>query len=173
MLRWYTDTTSTNVLYEEFFHCHDLGVQLKPVLERFKASEACLKRIPPAPGAMGAEQGDKMPIKLDDDSDVLPVVKFQDWVKESKAKGDVGDKTIMEGRDFDVVIQLGNSKSNEKTIKRDVFIWQKEGSSEIEILSDKSKIPMQENSIIVLPPNTSFVIHQNNDGTCMKVFWEK
>jgi 3-hydroxyanthranilate 3,4-dioxygenase len=36
-LRWYT--TEGEPLYEEWFHCTDLGVQLKPVIERFYASE--------------------------------------------------------------------------------------------------------------------------------------
>ena len=30
---------TTDTLYEEFFHCHDLGVQLAPVIERFRNSE--------------------------------------------------------------------------------------------------------------------------------------
>lgn len=37
-LRWYVAGTN-KVLYEEFFHCHDLGTQLKPVIERFLASD--------------------------------------------------------------------------------------------------------------------------------------
>jgi len=34
-LRWYVDHKSTEVLYEEFFHCTDLGTQIKQVIENF------------------------------------------------------------------------------------------------------------------------------------------
>eukprot|EP00158_Paraphelidium_tribonemae_P000039 Partr_v1_DN12014_c0_g1_i1_m13143 putative Catalyzes the oxidative ring opening of 3- hydroxyanthranilate to 2-amino-3-carboxymuconate semialdehyde, which spontaneously cyclizes to quinolinate (By similarity) len=37
-LRWYCRDGSTRVLYEEWFACTDLGVQLKPVINRFFAS---------------------------------------------------------------------------------------------------------------------------------------
>lgn len=39
-LRWYVpEKQQAEVLYEEFFHCHDLGQQLKPVIQRFFDSE--------------------------------------------------------------------------------------------------------------------------------------
>jgi len=38
-LRWYCEKCG-NVIYDESFHCVDLGTQLKPVIERFHASEA-------------------------------------------------------------------------------------------------------------------------------------
>lgn len=39
-LRWYVpDQPQAEVLYEEYFHCFDLGQQLKPVIQRFFASE--------------------------------------------------------------------------------------------------------------------------------------
>ncbi len=39
-LRWYTTGSTPRVLYEETFACTDLGVQLKPVIERYFASDA-------------------------------------------------------------------------------------------------------------------------------------
>ena len=38
-LRWYCDGCG-EVLHDESFHCTDLGTQLKPVIERFNASES-------------------------------------------------------------------------------------------------------------------------------------
>ncbi|RYG55650.1 hypothetical protein EON66_04805, partial [archaeon] len=35
ILRWYKRDASGNILYQEHFHCTDLGVQLKPVIERY------------------------------------------------------------------------------------------------------------------------------------------
>ncbi|KAI7888632.1 3-hydroxyanthranilate 3,4-dioxygenase, partial [Mucor mucedo] len=39
-LRWYCEKDSCrNIVYEETFHCVDLGSQLKPVIEKFAASK--------------------------------------------------------------------------------------------------------------------------------------
>ncbi|KAF9017091.1 3-hydroxyanthranilic acid dioxygenase [Hymenopellis radicata] len=41
-LRWYCEKGShpePTVIYEESFHCYDLGTQLKPVIEKWMASE--------------------------------------------------------------------------------------------------------------------------------------
>lgn len=45
-LRYYTRDGSGNVLFEEWFHCTDLGTQLKPVIDRFFASECYKTGIP-------------------------------------------------------------------------------------------------------------------------------
>lgn len=45
-LRWYARDGSGRVLYEEWFHCSDLGTQLKPVIERFMASECYRTGVP-------------------------------------------------------------------------------------------------------------------------------
>nr|CAG8433956.1 14555_t:CDS:2 [Entrophospora candida]CAG8504456.1 13616_t:CDS:2 [Entrophospora candida] len=37
-LRWYCEECK-NVVYEESFHCHDLGTQLKPVIEKYAKNE--------------------------------------------------------------------------------------------------------------------------------------
>ena len=47
-LRWYT-ADHTQVLYEEWFYCEDLGMQLVPVIERFRASEAFKTGAPSGP----------------------------------------------------------------------------------------------------------------------------
>lgn len=46
-LRWYVpDQAQAEVLYEEYFHCFDLGQQLKPVIQRFFASEEKKTGVP-------------------------------------------------------------------------------------------------------------------------------
>ncbi len=50
-LRWFIDDSSgaakLDILYEDYFHCFDLGVQLKPAIEKYLASETSRTRIPP------------------------------------------------------------------------------------------------------------------------------
>ncbi|SAM08127.1 hypothetical protein [Absidia glauca] len=39
-LRWYCEQTACrNIIYEDSFHCTDLGTQLKPIVERFATTE--------------------------------------------------------------------------------------------------------------------------------------
>lgn len=46
-LRWYVpEQDEAEVLYEEYFHCFDLGQQLKPVIQRFFSSEEKQTGIP-------------------------------------------------------------------------------------------------------------------------------
>lgn len=45
-LIWYQPNQPGQVLYEEYFHCTDLGTQLKPIIERFFASEEHRTNIP-------------------------------------------------------------------------------------------------------------------------------
>ena len=49
-MRWYTADYGA-VLYEEWFHCDDLGVQLVPVIARFKETEAFRTGVPSSPPA--------------------------------------------------------------------------------------------------------------------------
>jgi len=51
-LRWYIDedfeSSDLSLLWEEYFHCFDLGVQLKPAITRYLESECKRTRVPPA-----------------------------------------------------------------------------------------------------------------------------
>ena len=44
-LRWYMPSDFSRVLYQESFHCVDLGSQLKPVIERFNPSSKVLWQL--------------------------------------------------------------------------------------------------------------------------------
>ena len=45
-LRWYTDfARCETVLWEKYFHCADLGRDLVPVVEAFKASDEDMERV--------------------------------------------------------------------------------------------------------------------------------
>lgn len=87
-LRWYT-ADGQQVLYEETFHCTDLGVQLKPVIERFFASECCKTGVPsPPPGTTydpamlspKAGEGLGEPVKIDVERTLDEPVHLRTWV---------------------------------------------------------------------------------------------
>ena len=75
-LRWFIDDSETGlaseeksagleILYEEFFHCFDLGIQLKPVIMKYLDSEPCRTRIP-LPGVPMVDP----PVVVDNDVNV-------------------------------------------------------------------------------------------------------
>ena len=45
-LRYFVDDTNQQVLWQRFFHVHDLGKQLKPLIEEYFASEEYKTRVP-------------------------------------------------------------------------------------------------------------------------------
>ena len=48
-MRWYVDATgpvNMDILYEEYFHCINLGTQLKPIIQGFLATESFATRVP-------------------------------------------------------------------------------------------------------------------------------
>lgn len=73
-LRWHVPgEEGRTVLYQEWFHCTDLGVQLKPVIDRFFASDAYASKVPPE----GLDSSDK--IELNSDVTVMDPVSLRGW----------------------------------------------------------------------------------------------
>jgi 3-hydroxyanthranilate 3,4-dioxygenase len=67
-LRYYVDETNQEVLFEDWFHCTDLGVQLGPVIKTYFASEQ-YKTRKPLPGSIHPP-----PFPLRSDIDLAPPV---------------------------------------------------------------------------------------------------
>lgn len=81
-LRWYTPDAS-RILYEESFHCTDLGVQLKPVIERFFASDCCKSGVPERDFEAAS------PVAVDPHRRVGDPINLRAWVAEHAAAGNV------------------------------------------------------------------------------------
>jgi 3-hydroxyanthranilate 3,4-dioxygenase len=79
-LRWYTRDGSGRVLFEDWFHCTDLGVQLKPVIEKFFASD-CYKTDVPERDYAG-----NSPYPLDTQRALGDAVNLEHWVAARKAE---------------------------------------------------------------------------------------
>ena len=84
--RFVQNAASPEVLYQEFFHCEDLGTQLKPVIERFHASEAYKTNRP----AANAKQDP--PVRQDNSITLSKPIKLADAT--SQATGPVSVRSI-------------------------------------------------------------------------------
>lgn len=79
-LRWYVQNSETKepigtILYQEWFHCTDLGTQLKPVIERFFASEEYKTNTPKR-----EYTDDDQPYQIDQMTALGHPFSFKQWV---------------------------------------------------------------------------------------------
>lgn len=139
-LRWYARDGSSKVLYEEWFHCTDLGVQLKPVIERFFAMD-CYKtgvpdrEFPAPPYPMNTSQKLVMPFSL------------KDWIEaEAKPHGRAvlfGAGAVhpdLRDMEYSTVITTGKAAAGEGEYADwtavpagEVFFYQLEGSCTLQV----------------------------------------
>jgi 3-hydroxyanthranilate 3,4-dioxygenase len=76
-LRYYTADFG-RTLYEEWFHCTDLGKDLKPVIDRFNASEAKRSGVP-------EREFPPAPVEVDATTAVGAPVAFAEWLAAQRA----------------------------------------------------------------------------------------
>jgi 3-hydroxyanthranilate 3,4-dioxygenase len=133
-LRWYVPCAEEpKSLYEEFFHCHDLGQQLKPVIQRFFASEQHKTGLP-LPGSIIEDV--KAPILPDPTIDLPPIIPIKNWIAENAANvasSESGHAIISDSGEFKVFCYAG-PKSNGKVHYHEYgegWIWQWKGTSTI------------------------------------------
>ena len=139
-LRWYVpdDTIdkvgSTEVLYEEMFHCTDLGTQIKAVIERFNASllSGTIDKMKITDVAIAAYFNRPDSVPSEEFSNF--VLKEEVQAMSSKileAGAMTGVKTLIQG-EFRVDL-MSNSLpvALNCEIGGDVFLWQQSGVSEI------------------------------------------
>lgn len=80
-LRWYTDFEQCDtVLWERYFHCADLGRDLVPVVEAFKASAECASGVP-GPASTVADP----PLAQDYETVAPPPFNLQGWLDTNAA----------------------------------------------------------------------------------------
>lgn len=132
-LRYYVEedgNPSTESLYEEWFHCEDLGTQLGPVIKRFFESQQ-YKTGKPIPGTIP----EKPPVKLN------PTLKLQDpfhlatFIKTNRRELDSkGFIKLFQRGDHAHQFQVWIYGKGENTGKIDIaetFIWVLEGTSRV------------------------------------------
>jgi 3-hydroxyanthranilate 3,4-dioxygenase len=121
-LRWYVPETDT-ILFQDWFHCTDLGTQLKPIIDAFFASEEYKSKVPtksyplPHPVQLDTVTRPPAPVLL---ANVAP--KMEDEGK------------VIYDSEFQVVMATEkSSQSTFKTVVGEVFLWQFEGEGEVDV----------------------------------------
>jgi len=127
-LRYYVDN-STEVLFERWFHCYDLGSELKPIIEEFFASEECKTGKPgqSSEASQPAWEPDTM-------TQVRDPFNLQDWLDSNRRRiRSTGSQEMFSPGCYQsdvIVLGLGQG-FREIVCNTEVFLWQLEGSATV------------------------------------------
>ena len=144
-LRYFVDG-STDILFERWFYCDDLGVQLKPVIEEFFASDECLNGVP-GPSSVN----ENPPWNPDSEKIVENPFNLQDWLDTNRSLiSSSGSKPLFSPTSYQsdiLVMGLGHG-SRIIPSPSETFLWQLEGSAVIKVGVDEIRLRRDETLLI-------------------------
>ncbi|XP_075451872.1 3-hydroxyanthranilate 3,4-dioxygenase isoform X3 [Ascaphus truei] len=122
-LRYYVED-STEVLYEKWFDCEDLGKQLVPIMNKFFNSKQ-YQTGKPDPD----QPPEKMPFSLNT-MKVMEPFSFQNWLDKYRMKINENKYFRFFADSFETkVVIYGSGESEQSKTNTNVWIWQLEGTS--------------------------------------------
>jgi len=164
-LRWYCEDSEKKVtekrLYEEYFHCYDLGVQLRPIMQNFLVSEPHKTGVP-LPGSIT----NNPPVIVDDRVTIdepfplsKTIEKYSSEIKNSK-------KVLYNRSEFKLtavnVKYEENLESNLET-----FYWQFKGTATIII--GQQNIELHEGDVYLVKKNEKHSVKRSDDSISLVV----
>ncbi|XP_051506934.1 3-hydroxyanthranilate 3,4-dioxygenase isoform X1 [Myxocyprinus asiaticus] len=124
-LRYFVDN-STDVLFERWFYCQNLGTQLVPIIKEFMDSKQHKTGKPDT-----AEPIKPAPYPLNTMNVMTPFC-FREWVEKQKPALSSGQPVDMFGAQFETeTVLFGPGMSESSRRQTDGWIWQLEGSSNV------------------------------------------
>lgn len=149
-LRYFVEDNGTptlDSLYEEWFHCEDLGVQLGPVIKRFFASEQ-YKTGKPLPGTIP----EVPPIKLNPNLTLQNPFHLATFIKDQREEIDCkGFIKLFQRDDYDHQFQVyiyGKGENTDKVDVAETFIWILEGSCSVKTGGKEYTLSKGDNMLI-------------------------
>ena len=121
-LRWYTDFEKCDeVLWERYFYCSDLGRDLVPVVEAFKASDECTTM---RPGPNGGRVTNP-PLEQDTITMVPPPFSLKAWLEEHEDDLSQGHHLNLfpDTIGSDLHVRVAGGHSHEASIALDHEVW--------------------------------------------------
>ncbi|KAG8590793.1 hypothetical protein GDO81_006906 [Engystomops pustulosus] len=154
-LRYYVDN-STEVLFEKWFHCEDLGTQLAPIINEFFNSKAYKTGKPDTD-----QIPEKMPFQLNPEK-VMEPFSFQSWLDSHRLDID-NDRhvNVFEDRFETKAAVFGAGDTTEGTLYAETWVWQLEGASVLTV-GEKTRSLMAGESVLI--PRQSSFSWKRNDG---------
>ncbi|XP_013887937.1 3-hydroxyanthranilate 3,4-dioxygenase [Austrofundulus limnaeus] len=155
-LRYYVDNT-TDVLFERWFHCEDLGTQLIPIIKEFEGSKQCKTGKPDS-----NEVFREPPFQLNT-MNVMSPFSFKDWLDKQRTSLSKGSSISLFGPQFETEVLVFGPGLTEKSVQQsDVWIWQMEGSSGVTTAEENFCLSAGDSLLI---PEQSWYQWQRHEGT--------
>lgn len=147
-LRYYIEN-STNLLFERWFHCEDLGTQLVPVINEFMASTQN-RTGRPDPNEVFREP----PFPLNP-LNVMTPFSLKSWLEKNRSTLMEGGNLDLFGKQFETeAVVFGPGDSGETTRPSDVWIWQLEGESVVKL--QQQKFRLRRGDSVLVPEHSTF-----------------
>ncbi|XP_049455895.1 3-hydroxyanthranilate 3,4-dioxygenase isoform X2 [Epinephelus fuscoguttatus] len=155
-LRYYVDNT-TDILFEKWFYCKDLGTELVPIIKEFMASMEC-KTGKPDPNKVFREP----PFQMNTMNVMLPFC-FKDWLDKQRPSLASGGPIDMFGAQFETeVMVFGPGQTKMSVRPSEVWIWQLEGSSRLAMNGQEFTLSAGDSLLV---PEQSQYQWQRDEGT--------
>jgi len=150
-LRYFVGDTA-DILFERWFHCDDLGTQLKPIIDEFFASEEYKTGSPKEDSVEKNPAWQPDSVRTTEDP-----FNLQDWIDTNRRKiRSAGEVNLYDPTKYQSDIKVLGYGQGGQTITADseIFMWQIEGSSKIEIGDEETRL--KRDATILIPKDTSF-----------------
>ncbi|CAB1437663.1 unnamed protein product [Pleuronectes platessa] len=155
-LRYHVENT-TDILFEKWFYCQNLGTQLVPIIKEFFLSEQC-RTGKPDPDEVFRQPPFQMNTRA-----VMSPFSFKDWLDKQRPSLASGRPVDMFGAQFETEVMVFGPGLTETTVPQsDVWIWQMEGSSKVTMNEQEATLTAGDSFII---PEQSQYQWQREDGT--------
>jgi len=164
-LRWLVPGT-TDVLWEKWFYCEDLGTQLGPLINEFKNSQAA-KTSKPNPSDGSVLKKEDVPFALDSKTKLPNPTNFADWVSKNKDELLKKPVTLFKGPDFE--LKVSKTSFNDSHYG-EVFWFQMEGQSQIKFNDGKLTLKNQELTRVRAPGKYE-VTSEKEDFLFLQLTW--
>eukprot|EP00041_Stephanoeca_diplocostata_P030564 m.928778 g.928778 ORF g.928778 m.928778 type:complete len:312 (-) comp23780_c0_seq1:482-1417(-) len=161
-LRWYTDFDSCEqILWEKYFHCGDLGRDLVPVVQEFKASNESITLVPGSNVLAGKDR----PWHQDIETEVPDPIFFEEFINaHSETLGEGGIVKLFEktpDKEFDISVCGGPTEYASMSVwKYDTWLFQYKGHVIIRV-QGKGDLKLNEGCCVIIPPELAVSVKRS------------
>ncbi|KAK2823941.1 hypothetical protein Q5P01_021116 [Channa striata] len=160
-LRYYVDNT-TDILFEKWFYCQDLGTQLVPIIKEFMGSKQ-YRTGKPDPNEVFREP----PFQLNT-MNVMSPFSFKDWLGKHRPTLASGKPVDMFGAQFETEAVVFGCGVTETTVRQsDVWIWQLEGSSQVTM--NEQEFSLSPGDSLLVPEHSKYQWQRNKSTVALFV----